>query len=66
MDITTTSQHPYFNNFPDGVLNPIFKGDVVTSPRRIQLIFINNWKVVLQVMDQEQSWHKFIHIDSVT
>ena len=52
------------HNFPDGILNPIFKR-CSNNPRRIQLIIINNWKVVLQVMDQEQSWHKFIHTDSV-
>ena len=31
----------------------------------IQNIIINHWKVVLQDMDQERSWHKFIHTDSV-
>jgi len=54
------------HNFPDGVLNPIFKRcSKKKNPRRIQLIIINHWKVVLRVMDQEQSWHKFNHIDSV-
>ena len=52
------------HNFPDGVLNPIFKR-CSSKSKKDQLTFINHWKVVLQVMDQEQSWHKFIHIDSV-
>ena len=47
------------HNFPRGSPESSFQRDVIVNPKMIQNIIINHWKVVLQDMDQERSWHKF-------